>query len=70
MLGNIEAERARMSMSKSDLAEKVGVDRSTLRRWVLEESEIPASKLLKMADMFGCSIDYLLGRTAPPEKRA
>lgn len=58
---NIEAERARIHMSNEVLAEKIGVTRKTLFNWI-EKGNIPAVALIKMADIFNCSIDYLLGR--------
>lgn len=59
---NIEAERARQGISKDSLAEKLGVGRKTLFNW-MEKGNIPTSALICMAEIFGCSIDYLLGRT-------
>ena len=58
---NIEAERARIGMSREALAEKLGVTRKTVFNW-MESGNIPLGKLIGMADLFGCSIDYLLGR--------
>lgn len=58
---NIEAERARNGVSKETLAEKLGVTRKTLYSW-MEKGNIPLSALINMADLFNCSIDYLLGR--------
>lgn len=58
---NIDAERARSGISNDRLAEALGVSRKTLYNW-LSKGNIPLSALNKMADMFGCSIDYLLGR--------
>ena len=60
---NIEAERARRGMSNDSLAGKLGVTRKTLFNWVAK-GNIPMSALNKMADLFECSIDYLLGRSA------
>lgn len=58
---NIEAERARSGMSKEGLAAQLGVSRKTLHNWV-RSGNIPLNALTKMADMFECSVDYLLGR--------
>lgn len=58
---NIEAERARKGVSKDTLAEKLGVTRKTLYNW-MEKGNVPLSALITMADLFDCSIDYLLGR--------
>lgn len=60
---NIEAERARRGISKDKLAEELGVSRKTLFNWV-EKGNIPTTALIRMADVFSCSIDYLLGRSA------
>lgn len=59
MYPNIEAERARAGLTKEMLAKKLGVDRKTLRKWV-NNGNIPAGKLSEMADIFSCSIEYLL----------
>lgn len=58
---NIEAERARKSMSRIQLANYLGVSESTMKNWMHGKTEIPASKLIKMANFFGCTTDYLLG---------
>ena len=58
---NIDAERARKGISQDGLAEELGVTRKTLYNWI-EKGSIPASALIRMANLFECSIDYLLGR--------
>lgn len=58
---NIDAERARKGISNDVLAEKLGVTRKTVYNWI-DKGNIPTSALIQMADLFGCSIDYLLGR--------
>lgn len=61
---NIEAERARRGLSNDALSEQLGVTRKTLFSW-MAKGNIPVSALIKMADIFNCSIDYLLGRVIP-----
>lgn len=58
---NIDAERARNGLSNDALAEKLGVSRKTIYNWI-DKGNIPSSALIQMADIFNCSIDYLLGR--------
>lgn len=58
---NIEAERARKGISNDRLAADLGVTRKTLYNWMFK-GNIPLSALIQMADLFDCSIDYLLGR--------
>lgn len=56
---NIAMERAKRKMTKEDLAEKLGVTRKTIYNWE-KKGDIPMQKLIKMADLFNCSTDYLL----------
>lgn len=68
MFPNINAECARAGMTKSLLAERLGVSYGTLKNWMNGKGEIPASKLIIMSKLFGCSTDYLLG-VGPREAR-
>ena len=61
MYPNIDAERARRGLSNEAFAVSLGVTRKTLYTW-LNKGNIPLTYLIQMADMFNCSIDYLLGR--------
>lgn len=58
---NINAERSRAGMTVEDLARHLGVTRKTVYNWMAHGS-IPQSKLVKMSELFNCSIDYLLER--------
>jgi len=61
MFLNIEAERIRRYMSKSELARKLDVETTVLNDWISQKRAIPASKLLALSVLFdGCSVDYLL----------
>lgn len=60
MLSSIEAERARNRFTKEELAKKLGVSVKTYYNWINEETDIPSTKLVLMARMFGTNIDYLL----------
>lgn len=63
---NIEAERVRKGLSQEELIFTLGYkERKSYHTW-LSSGNIPTSVLLKMADIFDCSIDYLLGRTKNP----
>lgn len=59
---NIATERARNGMTVGDLADKLEVTRKTIYNWQ-NAGHIPSDKLEQMADLFNCSVDYLLGRT-------
>lgn len=56
---NIEAERARKGFSVEEMTNKLGVSRKTYYNWS-KAGHIPANKLTEMADLFNCSVDYLL----------
>lgn len=56
---NIAAERAKRQMSQDDLANRLGVTRKTLYNWE-QKGKIPTSEVLKMAELFDCTADYLL----------
>lgn len=60
---NIEAERARIGMTKARMATAIGVTSETVKNWQNGRTEIPASKIVALADMFGVTTDYLLGRS-------
>lgn len=61
MFPNIDAERARIGMSRLALAKKLGVSYSTMKNWMHGTTEIPASKIIEMSKLFHCKTDYLLG---------
>ena len=58
---NIEAERSRRGLTKSRMAKAIGISVNTYNSY-LKGAAIPSDKLTMMADMFGVSCDYLLGR--------
>lgn len=57
----IEAERIKHQMTRDDFAKSIGVSRRTISNWQNGSTELPLSKLLLIAQMWGCSTDYLLG---------
>ncbi len=61
MYPNIEAERARKGWSRLQLAEQLNVSYGTMKNWMRGSTDIPASKVIEMAQLFHCTTDYLLG---------
>lgn len=59
--GNIEAERSRNGLSKTELAKLLGVSTTTYKRYITGASCIPSDKVIKLATELGCTADYLLG---------
>ena len=61
MISSLSLSVLTHGISNDSLADNLGVSRKTLFNW-MEKGSIPSSALIKMADMFSCTIDYLLGR--------
>lgn len=51
-------------MGKVKFAHSIGSSPTTVKNWQSGKTEIPASKIIVMANLFNVSTDYLLGRTA------
>lgn len=66
---NIEAERARYRLSKEELSRRLGVSVKTYYNWLNEETDIPSTKLMEMALLFGVTMEYLM-KSVPDEKGA
>jgi len=58
---NFEAERVRKGLSQEELTEKVGCCRKSYFNWITS-GNIPTGMLIKFADLYDVSIDYLLNR--------
>lgn len=69
MFPNIDAERARMGLSRAALAAMLGVSYSTMKNWMRGTTDIPASKITEMSKLFHCTTDYLLGLNTGQNKK-
>lgn len=54
--------RENADVSVKTLAYFLKVDRKTIYNWECKATDIPSSMLIKLADFFNVSTDYLLGR--------
>ena len=54
--------RKEKGISQAALAEKLQVSYSVVCYWETDRSEPTAPNLVKIADYFGVTVDYLLGR--------
>lgn len=61
--GNIEAERARIGLSKDDFAKSLGISIKTYYNWLNGTTPISIDALMKMSNIFNVSLEYLLGLT-------
>ena len=58
---NIEAERARLGMSKESFAKKMKISTKPYYNWINGTNPIPSDVLIEMAELCDSSTDYLLG---------
>ena len=50
-------------MNQTELAKKIGMSQTGYSKYETGENDIPVATLEKLADFYGTSVDYLLGRT-------
>lgn len=60
---NIEAERARLGLSKGDFVKTLGIAIKTYYNWLNGANPIPSDALIKMSKLFNVTLEYLLGLT-------
>jgi transcriptional regulator with XRE-family HTH domain len=59
--------RASVEMSQYRLSKEFGISQSAINRYEHNQASVPDEVLLKYAEFFDVSSDYLLGRTDNPE---
>lgn len=62
---HIRTLRRKMGMTQEKLADVLGIDNKSVSRYESGTSEIPLPILVRIADMFGVTMDELVGRTPP-----
>ena len=50
-------------LTQKDLAKMLGMSQTGYSKYETGENDIPTAVLLKLADFYHTSVDYLLGRT-------
>lgn len=58
--------RKEYGFSQEELGEKVGVTRQTVSKWELGLTTPELDKLMELSCVFDCTVDYLIGKDAPP----
>lgn len=48
------------------VAEKIGITQTTYSKYELGKVNIPLDMMIKLADLYHVSVDYLIGRTDVP----
>lgn len=60
MSNRVKAERSLKGLTQEQLGDLVGADKSTIGRWE-NGGAIPQEKIVRLRNLFGCSVDWLLG---------
>ena len=66
MLPNLKQLRKESAISQQKLADAIGVSQQSINQYENHSVEPDISVLCRMADYFGTSIDYIVGRTDNP----
>lgn len=53
-------------MKQEDLARELNVARTAISKYERGELDLSSATILRLCDIFGCTADYLLGRTPLP----
>ena len=61
-MNKIRVYRKQRKWTQEELAKRIGVERSSVAKWENGKSQPQAAKLLVLAEIFGCSVDGILGR--------
>ena len=63
MKNRIKALREDLDLRQSDLAQAVGIDQRTISNYETGKTNPDSEALIRLADFFNVTIDYLVGRT-------
>lgn len=59
---NIKSLRLSMGKTQDEIAKSAGFEQSLYAKWEADKSLPGAENLVRLANVFNCSVDYLLGR--------
>ena len=61
-MNKIREYRKQRKWTQDELAKRLGVERSAVAKWESGKSQPQAARLVALAEVFGCSVDEILGR--------
>ncbi len=67
MYKRIRDLREDKDLTQTQVAKMLSMSQTGYSKYETGENDIPTSILIKLADFYGTSVDYLLGRTDNPE---
>lgn len=68
MYKRIRDLREDKDLSQKSVAKMLGMSQTGYSKYETGENDIPTAILIKLADFYGTSIDYMLGRTDKKER--
>lgn len=63
MYNRVRAMREDRDLTQTQVAKMLGMSQTGYSKYETGENDIPTAILIKLADFYGTTIDYLLGRT-------
>lgn len=66
----IYSYRTKLNMSQGDLADALGVSRQSVSKWENGNATPDLDKLVKLSELFGITLDELVGRDSPYQPEA
>lgn len=68
MYRRIRDLRIEKRLNQTQVAKILGMSQTGYSKYETGENDVPTSILIKLADFYGTSVDYLLGVTDNPER--
>lgn len=65
-MNRIKDLRTKRNMTQKDLAKLLNCAPTAISKYELEQLGIDADTICQLCDIFGCTADYLLGRSSSP----
>ena len=62
-MNKIREHRKQRKWTQEALAQRLGVERSAVAKWESGKSQPQAAHLVALAEVFGCTVDEILGRS-------
>ena len=70
-MNNLRKLRKSKGLTQTEIAQFIGITQNSYSYWENDKVKIDNASIVKLADFFGVSVDYLLGRDdITPEDRA
>ena len=62
-MNRIKELRKQHSMTQAEVGARLGVANTTISMYEMEQRQMDSVTICKLCDLFGCTADYLLGRS-------